>query len=81
MVFMKNCLASIFDWWHENETFEGKMFHMNVYPHHPLYEGPEGPEGSLSVLFRFLSDRILLRVLSDGILLSVLSDIGSSLGS
>ena len=40
MVFMKDCLASMFDWWHENEALEGKMFHMNVYPHHPLYQIP-----------------------------------------
>ena len=84
---MKNCLASMFDWWHESEGLEGKMFHMNVYPHHPLYqiplpkrkkvfcnakviEGLEAPEGSLSVLFRFLSNGILFQS----------SVIGSSLG-
>ena len=54
----------MFDWWHENEALEGKMFHMNVYPHHPLYQIPL-PERKKEVfamqkLFRVLK---LLKIL------------------
>ena len=91
MVFMKNCLASIFMWlvaWKRGLPRPNISYECLSPSHNLSYTitklkvivGSEAPEYPLRVLFRFLRDRVLLRVLSDRILCES-SVIGSYSGS